>query len=88
MSDNSNGPYDGSITWVSSNTKIIQMHAGGKRQGYEGKYLVYQGEKLVKEIPFSYTSSLKDELEKINLAEINLKFKSTQETELRIDLVD
>ncbi len=45
-------------------------------------------EKLVKEIPFSYTSSLKDELEKINLAEINLKFKSTQETELRIDLVD
>ena len=67
LSDNSNGPYDGSITWVSSNAKIIQMHAGGKRQGYEGKYLVYQGEKLVKEIPFSYSGNLKEELEKINL---------------------
>lgn len=67
LSDNSNGPYDGSITWASSNAKIVQMHAGGKRQGYEGKYLVYQGEKLVKEIPFSYTGNLREELEKINL---------------------
>lgn len=67
LSDNSSGAYDGSITWVSSNAKIVQMHAGGKRQGYEGKYLVYQGEKLVKEILFSYTGNLKKELEKINL---------------------
>lgn len=67
LSDNSNGPYEGSITWVSSNAKIVQMHAGGKRQGYEGKYLVYHGEKLIKEIQFSYAGNLKGELEKINL---------------------
>ena len=67
LSDDSCGPYEGSITWTSSNAKIVQVHAGGKRQGYEGKYMVYCGDKLVKEIPFSYTGNLKDELKKINL---------------------
>lgn len=67
LSDDSNGPYDGSITWVSSNAKIVQMHAGGKRQGYEGKYHVFFNDQLVKEIPFSYAGNLKEELEKIIL---------------------
>jgi hypothetical protein len=67
LSHESNGRYQGATTWVSSNAKIVQIHAGGDRQGYEGKYMVYCGGKLVKEIPFSYTSSLKEELEKINL---------------------
>lgn len=72
LSDDSNGPYDGSITWVSSNAKIVQMHAGGKRQGYEGKYLVYYGEKFIKEVPFSYVGNLKQELEKITYESIML----------------
>lgn len=68
VSDNSTDMYSGTREWKSSNLKIIEQIAGGPRQGLETIYQVFHNEQLLKEIPFSYTGSLREELEKIDLA--------------------
>jgi hypothetical protein len=68
ISSNGIGLFEGKTEWESSNAKIIQEHCGNCRSGYAGKYKVFnKAGNLIKEIPFSYTGSLKSELEKINL---------------------
>jgi len=59
--------YGGTREWKSSNLKIIEEIAGGPIQGVRSIYHVYHNEKLIKKIPFSYTRSMKEEFEKINL---------------------
>ena len=72
VSDNSTNiesgiAYGGTREWKSSNLKVIEEIAGGPRQGVESVYHVYHNEKLIKEIPFSYTNRMKEEFEKIIL---------------------
>ena len=65
--DDSEGDYKGTREWKSSNMTIIEELFGGPRQGIGSIYEVFCNGKLIKEIPFSYTGSLKEELEKITL---------------------
>ena len=67
VSDKSIGFFDGYDEWESSNVKIIQEHGGNHRSGYSCMYKVFHGGKLIKEIPFSFDSSLKSQLAKIDL---------------------
>lgn len=72
VSDNSTNiergiAYGGTREWESSNLKVIEEIAGGPRQGVESVYHVFHNGKLIKKIPFSYTSSIKEEFEKLIL---------------------
>lgn len=61
------GLFEGETVWESSNAKIIEKHGGNERGGYAGIYLLFHKNKLIREIPFSYSKSLKHELAKIDL---------------------
>lgn len=69
IADNSSGMYNGTREWQSSNLKIFEQITGGPRQGLQTIYQVFHKGKLLKEIPFSYTGSLKEELSKLEIAQ-------------------